>query len=68
MAPLTVLQSVPLSSSQPPPAPVVEPSRPDPRVAQQVQTSQPGLEIGTSNYLSGLVLSDRQTNRPCWTM
>ena len=31
---------------------------PDPRVAQQVQTSQPGLEIGTSIYLSGLVLSD----------
>ena len=40
--PLTVPQSTPLSSSQP----------------HQVQTSQPGLEIETSIYLSGLVLSD----------
>ena len=56
--PLTVPQSAPLSSSQPPPALVIEPFRSDPQVAQQVQTSQPGLEIGTSIYLSGLVLSD----------
>ena len=52
--PLTLPQYATLS----PPAPVLEVSQPAPPVTLQVQTSQPGLEIGTSIYLSGLVLSD----------